>query len=59
MERIVKYLYYRGVRYAKNIFNENKARLQELSYRGATMLRDNTIKSIKSNQPHMYRGIAY
>ncbi|TAF75351.1 MAG: DUF4278 domain-containing protein [Bacteroidetes bacterium] len=59
MERSIKYLYYRGVRYVSNIISEQKTNLKNLSYRGANILSSAAGTVVKSTQPHMYRGVAY
>lgn len=59
MKRTVKFLYYRGVRQVANLIEKQTNKIQELSYRGATLMRNvkDTVKA--STQPKMYRGVAY
>lgn len=59
MERSIKYLYYRGVRQAQRVINENKKRFVEVSYRGAKLIEDMTEKAMPSHATHMYRGVSY
>lgn len=59
MERTIKYLYYRGVRYASSLLNRKANKVQELSYRGVKSIMERTSKVLDSSAPKMYRGVAY
>jgi len=59
MERSIKYLYYRGVRYATSLIAKNVNKVQELTYRGATILKNSTKEVLNSSAKKMYRGVAY
>jgi len=60
MNRTVKYLYYRGARQVAQIVEKQASKLQNLSYRGATVF--NRVKETVTHNtsgPHVYRGVAY
>jgi hypothetical protein len=60
MERTIKYLYYRGVRYASNLIAKKANTVQELSYRGVKSIINKTQKVLNtSSATKMYRGATY
>ena len=59
MERSIKYLYYRGVRYATSLLTKNVNRVQQLTYRGASIIKNSTTQVLQSSATKMYRGVAY
>ncbi len=60
MERVIKYLMYRGIRYASNLISKKANFVQELTYRGAKTIVDSTSKAIlHSSAQKMYRGAAF
>ncbi|TAH25436.1 MAG: DUF4278 domain-containing protein [Cytophagales bacterium] len=59
MERSIKYLYYRGVRYASSLIVKKVNLVQELTYRGAKLIKNSTKSVLTSSAQKMYRGVAY
>lgn len=59
MERSIKYLYYRGVRYATSLINRSATKIQQITYRGASLIRNTSDAVIASTAKKMYRGVAY
>jgi hypothetical protein len=59
MERSVKYLYYRGVRYTKQLFSINTEKLVNYTYRGVSFVKKLSEKAAISHATKAYRGVAY
>lgn len=59
MERSIKYLYYRGVRYASNLIAKSSNKIQSITYRGASIIKNASEVVKSSSASKMYRGAAY
>jgi hypothetical protein len=55
--KIAKYLYYRGIRFTKNLISKNVDAAKQLTYRGINFIKNQTQNKI-SNSKRMYRGLA-
>jgi hypothetical protein len=60
MERQLKVLYYRGIRYTAQLLAKRSNQLKELTYRGVTFISNaSSNRGAKSHATMQYRGVAY
>lgn len=55
--RAVKYFYYRGVRFTKNLIVKNVDAAKEFTYRGVNFFKNQNVANVSAAK-RMYRGFA-